>query len=396
MNQVMQPLGPTSSRAHSTSSLANRIRPSSRRPAEVDDTRSQRLGFLIGASPPALKGCDMLARDPLKCSGNKRISIPTWLGIDIGGTKVALALGDEQGALLAQRRLPSRPSERPERDLAELAAQARALCAEAGVAVSTLRGVGVSVPGPLDPESGLLIAPPNLPGWKRVPVARLLGEALGLPVAVENDANAAALAEWRFGAGRGHQHVVFLTMSTGIGGGLVLGGRLHAGHHGGAGEVGHAPVEWDGEPCACGGRGCLEAYVGGAAWTRRLARITPATSRVATLAGTPERARPEHVVAAAREGDAFALAELRRYNDYLARGLVALVFVLAPEVVILGTIPTAAGEALCLAPVREQVLARVWPLLGRGLAIVPSGLGERLPYYAGLCVALEAAPRAGA
>jgi len=316
--------------------------------------------------------------------------IPLWLGIDIGGTKVALALGDEQGALLAQRRRPSRTTGHPERDLAELADEARALCAEAGVSLSDVRGVGVSVPGPLDPESGELLNPPNLPGWTRVPVRRLLAERLGLPVYVENDANAAALAEWRFGAGRGFQHVVYLTMSTGVGAGLVLAGRLYTGKHGAAGEVGHAPVAWDGEPCACGARGCLEAYVGGAAWTRRLARTTPVTSRVAALAGAPERARPEHVVAAAREGDAFALAELARYNDYLARGLTSLVFVLAPEVVILGTIPSAAGEQLCLAPVRAQVLARVWPVLGRELRIVASGLGPRLPFLAGICVGIEA------
>ena len=298
-------------------------------------------------------------------------------------------MGDERGRLLAQRRRPSRLSEQPERDLAELADEARALCAEAGLELSALRGVGVSAPGPLDPESGVLLHPPNLPGWREVPIRRLLGDRLGLPVQVENDANAAALAEWRFGAGRGFQHVAYLTMSTGVGAGLVLGGKLYAGNLGMAGEVGHAPVEWDGEPCACGRRGCLEAYVGGAAWTRRLARATPAGSRVAALAGAPERARPEHVVEAAREGDAFALSELARYNDYLARGLTALVLVLAPEVVILGTIPSAAGEALCLGPVRAQVLARVWPRLARELRIVPSGLGPQLPYLAGLCVAME-------
>ncbi len=278
----------------------------------------------------------------------------------------------------------------PERDLAELADELRALCAEAGKPLAAVRGVGVSVPGPLDPASGDLLNPPNLPGWTRVPVRRLLADRLGLPVVVENDANAAALAEWRFGAGRGFQHVVYLTMSTGVGAGLVLAGKLYAGKHGAAGEVGHAPIVWDGEPCACGQRGCLEAYVGGAAWTRRLARTTPAASRVAALAGAPERARPEHVVEAAREGDAFALAELARYNDHLARGLTALVFTLAPEVVILGTIPSAAGEELCLAPVRAQVLARVWPILARDLKIVASGLGPRLPFLAGIGVGIQA------
>jgi glucokinase len=330
----------------------------------------------------------MLADLSCNCLIRKGIYIPFWLGIDIGGSKLALAVGDEQGRLLAQRRHPTRFSDRPERDLAQLADEARALCAEAGLEVSALSGVGVCAPGPLDPESGVLLNPPNLPGWGEVPIRRLLGDRLGLPVQVENDANAAALAEWRFGAGRGFQHVAYLTMSTGVGAGLVLGGRLYKGKHGMAGEVGHAPVEWDGEPCACGGRGCLEAYVGGAAWTQRLARTTPAGSRVAQLAGATERARPEHVVEAARAGDAFALAELARYNDYLARGITALVFVLAPEVVILGTIPSAAGESLCLAPVRAQVLARVWPQLGRELRIVASGLGTQLPYLAGLCAAM--------
>jgi glucokinase len=338
----------------------------------------------------------MLARTSPKYLLEKGIFIPLWLGIDIGGSKLALSLGDERGGLRAARRRPSRWTADPERDLAELADEARALCAEAGVALPTLAGVGVSVPGPLDPEQGVLRSPPNLPGWNDVPVRRWLGAALGLPVYLENDANAAALAEWRFGAGRGFRHGVYLTMSTGVGAGLVLDGRLYAGRQALAGEAGHAPVEWDGEPCACGARGCLEAYVGGAAWTRRLARVTPAASRVAQLAGSAAAARPEHVVAAAREGDAFALAELRRYNDYLARGLTMLVFVLAPEVVILGTIPSAAGEALCLAPVREQVLARVWPMLGRDLQIVPSGLGSKLPDYAGLCVAIEAEERARA
>lgn len=297
-------------------------------------------------------------------------------------------MGDERGRLFARRRRATRQSGNPERDLAEIADEARALCAEAGLEVSALRGVGVSAPGPLDPANGVLLDPPNLPGWREVPIRRLLGERLGLPVLVENDANAAALAEHRFGAGRGFRHVAYLTMSTGVGAGLVLDGRLYPGRQGMAGEVGHAPVEWEGEPCACGRRGCLEAYVGGAAWTRRLARTTPAGSRVAALAGAPEQARPEHVVAAAREGDAFALSELDRYNDYLARGLTALIFVLAPEVVILGTIPSAAGEELCLAPVRAQVQAHVWPRLARDLRILPSGLGPDLPYLAGICVAL--------
>jgi glucokinase len=320
--------------------------------------------------------------------------IRTLLGIDIGGSKVALALSDAQGRVRARMRRATEPSGDARADLARLVADARRLLSEAGVAGSELAAVGVSAPGPIDPVRGEVVNPPNLPGWGAVPLRALLGEALGAPVRVENDANAAALAEWRYGAGRGFEDLVYLTMSTGVGAGLVLGGRLHAGLRGNAGEVGHLPVEWDGEPCACGMRGCLEAYVGGAAWARRLRRIAPETGRVARLAGGRERATPRHLVAAAREGDAFALGEMARWNHYLARGIVALVFVLAPQAVILGTIASAAGEELCLAPLRERVAARVWPLLGRGLAILPSGLGEALPDHAGIAVAQDLLARA--
>ena len=179
-------------------------------------------------------------------------------------------------------------------------------------------------------------------------------------------------------------------MSTGVGAGLVLGGRLHTGGSGNAGELGHLPVEWDGEPCACGQRGCLEAYVGGAAWTRRLRDRTPAGSRVAALAGA-SGVSPEHVVAAAGEGDPFACEELERFNRYLVRGLAAVVFAFAPQAIVLGTIAAAAGERLCLEPVRAGLAERVWPVLGRGLSLRAAELGERLPELAGLCVAFQEA-----
>src|SRR6185295_1954697 len=128
--------------------------------------------------------------------------------------------------------------------------------------------------------------------------------------------------------------------------------------------------------------GCLEAYVGGRRWSERLARVTPADSRVAALAGAPSHARPEHVVAAAREGDAFACAELERWNRYLARGLTVLSYLLAPEVFVLGTIATAAGEALSLAPLREMLASVMWAPLGAPSEIRGSALGADGPYYA--------------
>jgi glucokinase len=291
--------------------------------------------------------------------------------------------------------MPTPVSGDPAADLGVIAARCRSLLDAAGRRLAEVEGVGVAMPSPLDAERGVVLNPPNLPSWHGTPVRGLLEDALGRPVALENDANAAALAEFRFGAGRGASDVVFLTMSTGVGGGLVLGGRLVRGVASSAGEIGHLPVEWDGEPCTCGLRGCLEAYTGGAAWARRLARITPPGSGVARHAGAAAP-RPEHVVAAAREGDAFARAELDRYNDYLARGLVAVAYTVAPERIVLGTIPTAAGEALCFEPLRERFRRRVWPFLAERIAIVPSALGKALPAHAGIVVALgAAAPAAG-
>ncbi|MCA9511233.1 MAG: ROK family protein [Myxococcales bacterium] len=311
-------------------------------------------------------------------------------GVDIGGTKVAFAIADGAGRLLLQRRRPTEPSGSAARDLARMADDLRALLAELGATPSALAAVGVSVPGPMDPEAGVLLRPPNLPGWQRAPVRAALEAALGCPVAIENDANAAALAEWRFGAGRGHRDLVYLTMSTGVGGGLVLDGRLHRGARAGAGEVGHVAVEWPGETCGCGLRGCLEAYVGGRAWTQRLQRATPADSLVARLAGGAALARPEHVVEAARAGCAFALSELDRFNEYLARGIAALAFTLDPALVVLGTICVAAGEDLCFAPLRAKLRARLWPEFADHLAIAPDALGDELPARAGVGVALHA------
>jgi glucokinase len=313
-----------------------------------------------------------------------------WVGFDIGGTKLAVVVGDAEGRIAARRRRPSAASGDARSDVDAMIADARALIAEAGVATDAVRGVGVAVPGPIDAQRGTVESPPNLPGWRSVPLVDWFSEAFGVPVHLENDANAAALAEWRFGAGRGARHLVYLTMSTGVGGGLVLDGRLYRGA-GAAGEVGHIPAEWNGERCGCGRRGCLEAYVGGRCWTQRLQREVPAGSRVATLAGGAAEAKPEHVIAAAREGDAFALAELERWNEYLARGLAVLAFAFDPDVFVLGTIAAAAGDALCLDPVRRRFAENVWPAFAHHIEIRASSLGEEGAYYAALCAALEGA-----
>ena len=349
----------------------------------------------IGPGPPGLKvDCDRVVGARESGAGTEGL---TLLGIDIGGTKRVLAVGDHTSAIRARVRSPMRFSGDWRRDLDDLIAEARGLLREAGGAeAGSLEAIGVAAPGPVDLRSGVLRNPPNLPGWRDVPIAQVLGEAFGVPVRVENDANAAALAEHRFGAGRGARHLIYLTMSTGVGGGVISDDRLVRGANGFAGELGHVPIVRGGLRCACGLRGCLEAYVGGNAWAKRLRRRAPDTSRVVEGAGGDRsKIGPELLIAAARTGDAFACAELARWLDCLAAGLVPLVMAFDPERIVLGTIAVAAGEALCFAPLRERVAALVWPHQAERLEIVPAALGDALPEQAALAVAGAGATRPG-
>jgi glucokinase len=315
------------------------------------------------------------------------------LGIDIGGTKLALALSDDAGRLHRSHRQPMPLSGDPSRDLETLAATLeRFLASDGFVGDDPLRRIGASVPGPCDPERGVLINPPNLPGWHDVPIGPWLSDRFGAEARVENDANAAALAEAAFGAGRGVRDLVYLTMSTGVGSGVIAGGRLVRGAFGGGGEAGHMAIVPDGRRCACGLAGCLEAYVGGNAWRDHLREIARTEGRVAALAGGREAITPVHVVRAAKEGDAEALGFLDVWLDDLARGIASLVMLLEPRRVILGTIAVAAGEALCFSPLRDRLAVRLWSHQTERLEVVPAELGDALPERAGLAAALDTGP----
>ncbi len=311
------------------------------------------------------------------------------LGMDIGGTKLQVAVGRASGELLREARIDGWTSGNPERDLEQIAQIGRRVLAEAGVEARALAAIGVSAPGPLDPAAGVVRDAPNLPGWHEVPISARLAASFGRPVRLENDANAAALAEWRFGAGRGSRHFAFLTMSTGVGAGLILDGRLYRGARFGAGEIGHVPVVPNGRYCVCGLQGCLEAYTGGAALAARIRSDAAAgarTSIVARAGGDPARVGAVHWVEALRAGEGYARELAEEFLDTLAQGLAILVLGLDLERIALGTI-IARNPDLFLEPLRARFAARVWPRL-RDTRIVPAELGPRLSHYAGLCTAL--------
>jgi glucokinase len=225
-------------------------------------------------------------------------------------------------------------------------------------------GVGVGLPGPVDFATRSVVHPPNLPGWEVVPVASVLEERLGVPVAIENDANAVVLGEALFGAGRGHRVVLGLTLGTGIGGGLVIDGEVHRGATGTGTEIGHCPVRPGGRRCGCGARGCLEAYASATALVKRARRV---------LRPPPQSARD--VAAAARRGDERALGLLEELGGYLGEGIASAVTLLDPDVVILAG-GLAAASRFLMPTVRETVRERAFGG-ARRVRIVRHRLGDR-------------------
>src|SRR3990170_5323688 len=196
-----------------------------------------------------------------------------YAAVDLGGTKVRALVADRSGRVLGDDIRPSGAAEGLETVLARMVESLDAALARAGVEREQLAGLGLASPGAVDVERGVVPNAPQLPGWQDVPLARLMAERVGVPTLLENDASAAALGEHRFGAGRGSRHMLYITVSTGLGGGIIIDGELYRGKSGAAGELGHMIIDIDGPSCGCGARGCLEALASGTAIARRGERL---------------------------------------------------------------------------------------------------------------------------
>lgn len=261
-----------------------------------------------------------------------------YLGVDIGGTKVAAGLVDGKGDILSRTRVAMPAVGDAEAALAAVKAAIHgAQAAEAGRRVAA---IGLSSPGPLDPQAGVVLNPPNLPCWRNFPLAAHIEDAYRLPARLDNDANAAALAEARWGAGRGFDSVFYATLDTGIGAGWVLHGKVHHGRTGAAVEGGHVSIDYRGPRCACGKRGCIEALAAGpavAARARRLARRHPKQGKhMHALAGGARGITAEAVGVAWRAGDALAERVLKETAELLGLWLGNVVDLLEPEIIIFG------------------------------------------------------------
>jgi glucokinase len=266
-----------------------------------------------------------------------------FLGVDIGGTKVAAGLVDASGKIICKSRAPMSAHGSAEEGL-ESALTAMRDAMKQGQSAQPgfkLGGVGICSPGPLDPRTGVVINPPNLPCWRDFPLAARVSAEFGVPALVENDANAAALAESIWGAGAGYHTVFYTTLGTGIGTGLVMDGRIYNGRTGSATEGGHVTVDWRGPKCGCGKFGCIEVLASGPAIAARAqAKVSSHAKRgaplIAAALGQIEKIQAEHVAIQWRAGDPLAKEILAETMDYLIVWLGNIIDLLEPEVIVIG------------------------------------------------------------
>lgn len=291
------------------------------------------------------------------------------LGLDIGGTKIAAGVVDPEGGVHGFVTAPTDSAS--DAGVARLFELGRRALSESGLEIDA---VGIGCGGPLDSANGVLLAPLHLPGWSDVAITALAREAFGRPAVLDNDATAAAAGEHRYGAGRGARNMVYLTVSTGVGGGVVLDGKLHRGPSGNGGELGHVTVDWHGRRCrGCGRRGCLEAYCSGTSIAER--------AREAGMDG----ASAADVAQAARAGNPVAARIWDETCEALACGITSIANLFEPEIVVLGGGVVRTGEQL-LGPVRERVAEQV---IGPPLTIVAAVSRDAVGVVGAAAVAYE-------
>ena len=321
--------------------------------------------------------------------GDTKDTTKFYIGIDIGGTKTAVLLISAEGEVLKREKFETFVGDNGWQQSVEMIKEKVSELST----IKKIEAIGISCGGPLDSKKGLILSPPNLPGWDNVPITDIISKEFDLPVYLENDANAGALAEWKFGAGKGHDNVIFLTFGTGLGAGLILNGRLFSGTNDYGGEVGHISLEEDG-PIGYHKRGSFEGFCSGTGLSQMMAfellcmSEEFGTDKMLEKYKTPGDVTGKDVVEWAKEGDELALKVVEKSGSYLGKGLSILIDVLNPEVVVVGSMGVRLGDLL-FDPARKIINKQALPGAAEVCKIVPAGLGEAIGDYAALCVALE-------
>ena len=312
------------------------------------------------------------------------------IGVDVGGTKVAAGAVDREGKILFQVRAPMVANEDAARGLQSVTSAIDSVLAKATV----IQGIGICSPGPLDPKTGVVINPPNLSCWRNFPLAAEVARIYRVPVKVDNDANAAALAETLWGAGRGQGNVFYATIGTGIGTGIVIDGRIYHGRTGAAGEGGHMSIDANGPRCGCGKLGCIEALAAGPAIARRAREKLEAggTSAILELAGGKASAVTSEMVGRAYvAGDALAREVLSEVFDDLSLWLGNVIDLLEPNLILIG-----GGVGSTLKPLLSEISDRLprWSINQRceEIPLLPAQYGEDAGIAGGAALCMDRQP----
>ena len=317
---------------------------------------------------------------------NERILV----GVDIGGTKCAVTLGLGSAGTVQIKDKEAFPTTDVSGTISDIKDGIRKVLGRNSLGTNEISAIGISCGGPLDSSKGIIMSPPNLPGWDNIPITKILEDEFGVKAAVHNDANACALAEWKFGAGRGTRNMVFLTFGTGLGAGLILDGKLYAGTNDNAGELGHIRLEGFG-PVGYGKSGSFEGFCSGSGIAQLAASLVKERLQMGRKVewcpdGDLGSITARTVAEAARRGDALAKEVYSISARHLGKGLSIVIDILNPELIVIGSI-YARSEDL-LKPLMEEVLSReALPLANKVCKVVPAALGESIGDYAALSVA---------
>ena len=314
------------------------------------------------------------------------------IGVDVGGTKCAVTYGQKEGFELHIREKIRFATTDVDETIANIVRAVDYVMRKNGLTAGNTAAIGVSCGGPLDSRTGVVMSPPNLPGWDNIPIVKLLGDRFGIRTGIHNDANACALAEWKFGAGIGARNMAFLTFGTGLGAGLILDGKLYAGTNDNAGELGHIRLS-DFGPVGYGKCGSFEGFASGGG-IAQLARFKVSEKhqmgqRVSWCApGQLDEITARDVADAAAAGDELALEIYRISATYLGRGLAIVIDLINPEVIVIGGIYTRNREMMepfVLREIEREALSHA----RRVCSIRPAALGEQIGDYAALSVAAD-------
>ena len=311
------------------------------------------------------------------------------LGVDVGGTKCAITYGRETGGDITVMDKQSFATTSRDETLARIISTLHAVCDRAGLDASNAAAIGVSCGGPLSSERGVVLSPPNLPGWDNVPIVKILQEEFGVRAALQNDANACALAEWLYGAGRRCRNMAFLTFGTGLGAGLILDGKLYAGTNDNAGELGHIRLAPFG-PVGYGKAGSFEGFCSGGG-IKQLAQTAVREQLMMGRkvswcpGGDLESISAKTVAEAMAAGDPLARSVFELSARYLGIGLSVLIDIINPEVIVIGSI-YARNEQMMKPLVEEVIRKEALGLSADVCRIVPAALGESIGDYAALSV----------